>query len=92
MRKEHRMAKFKNVSPLGALEIPVLGRTVEAGEVFEVSKDMTDYFAAQPANFKNLSAGRAKAKGQTETSGAPGKGVAPSGADDSTDEEKEEGR
>lgn len=28
--------KFKNVNPLGAVDLPLIGRTLEAGEVFEV--------------------------------------------------------
>jgi hypothetical protein len=39
--------KFKNVSPLGDLEVPVLGRVVKAGEVFEVPADLGESFAAQ---------------------------------------------
>lgn len=39
--------KFKNVSPLGDLEVPVLGRVVKAGETFEVPADLTESFAAQ---------------------------------------------
>lgn len=54
------MAKFKNVSPLGALEVPFLGKTVEAGEVFEVSADIAGYFAGQAATFQPVSAPRPK--------------------------------
>ena len=41
------MSKFKNVSPLGDLEVPVLGRVVKAGEVFEVPADLGGSFAEQ---------------------------------------------
>ena len=37
--------KFKNVSPLGDLEVPVLGRVVNVGEVFEVPADLGVLFA-----------------------------------------------
>lgn len=41
------MSKFRNVSPLGDLEVPVLGRVVKAGEVFDVPADLGESFAAQ---------------------------------------------
>lgn len=40
--------KFKNVSPLGDLEVPVLRRVVRAGESFEVPADLVDGFKSQP--------------------------------------------
>lgn len=40
------MAKFKNTSPLGALEIPALGITVERDAEFEVEADMVSAVAA----------------------------------------------
>lgn len=48
------MAKFRNISPLGALDIPALGQIVQPGEVFEVAKDLHPYFEAQPGNFELL--------------------------------------
>jgi hypothetical protein len=41
------MSKFKNVSPMGDLEVPVLGRTVKAGDTVEVPAEFADGFAAQ---------------------------------------------
>jgi len=41
------MAKFRNVSSVGDLDVPVLGRVVKAGEVFEVPADLGESFAAQ---------------------------------------------
>ena len=32
--------KFKNVNPLGAVDLPLIGRTLEAGEVFEVDESL----------------------------------------------------
>lgn len=46
------MAKFKNVSPLGALDVPALGKIVEPGEVFEVDKTLEQNFANQPDTFE----------------------------------------
>lgn len=42
------MARFKNVSPLGDLEVPLLGhQIVEAGEVVDVPTDLVPAFAGQ---------------------------------------------
>lgn len=59
--------KFKNVSPLGALEIPALGIVVEPGEIFTVSDALAPNFADQADTFKPV--GRATS-------------VAPTGEDD----------
>lgn len=42
------MSKFRNVSPLGDLEVPVLGVVVKAGESVDVPADLVDGFVAQP--------------------------------------------
>lgn len=44
--------KFKNVSPSGALVVPVLGRTIEPDEVFEVSDEIAEAFAGQASVFE----------------------------------------
>jgi len=46
------MQKFKNVSPLGDLDVTALGRVVKAGETFSVRADLARYFEAQPSNFE----------------------------------------
>lgn len=48
------MPKFKNISPLGALDIPALGRIVESGEVFDVPDKLVSNFARQSANFERV--------------------------------------
>lgn len=48
------MAKFKNTSPLGALEIPALGITVERDAEFEVEADMA--FAVAAGGFEAVDA------------------------------------
>lgn len=50
------MPRFKNVSPLGDLDVPDLGQIVEAGEEFEVSEELAPYFAAQPSNYQAVDA------------------------------------
>lgn len=44
--------KFKNVSPLGDLDVPVLRRVVAAGEVFEVPETLGSVLATQPDVFQ----------------------------------------
>lgn len=44
------MATFKNTSPLGALEVPALGITVDAGAEFDV--DEGDAFAVAAGGFE----------------------------------------
>lgn len=44
--------KFKNVSPLGDLEVPALGRVVKAGEVFDVPASIGESLVAQPDVFQ----------------------------------------
>lgn len=46
------MAVVKNVSPLGALDIPLLGKVVGAGEEFEVPASVADVLLQQPDNFQ----------------------------------------
>jgi hypothetical protein len=41
------MPKFKNISPLGALDTPVAGRVVEAGEIIDLPADRAVFVAAQ---------------------------------------------
>lgn len=40
--------RFKNVSPQGDLELPLLGRVIAAGEEFAVTPAQADLLAAQP--------------------------------------------
>ena len=41
------MRKYKNVSPLGALELPLVGRVVAPGEVIEVTPAQAVHLAGQ---------------------------------------------
>lgn len=44
--------RFKNVSPLGDLDVPALGRVIKADEEFEVREDLAPLFAGQVANYE----------------------------------------
>lgn len=68
------MAKFRNISPLGALDIPALGRIVEAGKVFEVEKGMVQHFADQTANFVQIKTSPRKPAKQKSTPDEPDTG------------------
>ena len=41
------MPKIQNISPLGDLDVPLLRRAVEAGEVVDVSDDHAELLLAQ---------------------------------------------
>ncbi|HEY0249706.1 MAG TPA: hypothetical protein VGC45_15755 [Gryllotalpicola sp.] len=83
------MAKFKNISPRGDIEVPLLDRVVKAGETFEVD-DPADAarFAEQPGNYKPVQEPKAASKPArkpatprvktTDTAAAP---AAPASAD-----------
>lgn len=43
--------QFRNVSPLGALDVPALGRIVHSQEVFEVREDIARLLNEQPEHF-----------------------------------------
>lgn len=44
--------RLKNVSPLGDLDFPLLGRVVAAGEEFDLDADTADLLLAQVGNFE----------------------------------------
>lgn len=43
--------RLKNISPLGHLDLPLIGRVLEPGEVFEVPDDIGAALLDQPGNF-----------------------------------------
>lgn len=45
------MPKIKNVSPFGALDIPLLGRVVDAGSTVEVTDEEAAILLRQEDNF-----------------------------------------
>ncbi len=66
------MLKIKNVSPLGDLDVPLLGRVVKSGEVVEVTNDQSSRLLAQsdiwePASSKG--AGTTKVAVATDNQG-----------------------
>ncbi len=47
--------QFKNVSPLGALEIPMISHEpIAAGAKFDVPDELGELFAAQPDNYEPI--------------------------------------
>lgn len=52
--------RLKNTSPLGLLDLPLIGRVLEPGEVFEVPDDLGAALLDQPDNFKAAPATKEK--------------------------------
>jgi hypothetical protein len=46
------MPLIRNVSPLGDLDVPLLGRILAAGEEVDVPKETAALLLAQPDNFQ----------------------------------------
>ncbi len=52
------MPKYKNTSPLGALELPLIGRVVEHGEVITVTAAQSCHLAGQTAVWEPVKSAR----------------------------------
>lgn len=52
------MTTLKNNSPLGAIDLPLIGRTLEAGEKFDVSEDVARRLLEQPDIYARVPAAR----------------------------------
>ena len=52
--------QLKNVSPLGAVDLPLIGRTLEAGEVFDVPDKVGNALLKQVGNYAEASKTEAK--------------------------------
>lgn len=48
------MAVLRNVNPLGEVELPLIGRTIAAGEEFEVPADVAETLLAQVGNYEEV--------------------------------------
>ena len=46
--------KIKNVSPFGDLDLPLIGRVVKAGEVFEIAEEDGLLIIEQTRNWKHI--------------------------------------
>ncbi|MEJ1195077.1 hypothetical protein [Pseudarthrobacter sp. CCNWLW207] len=46
------MPRLKNISPLGALDVPLLRRVVEADEIVDVTEDQARVLLLQPDNYQ----------------------------------------
>ena len=58
------MPLLKNVSPVGDLDIPLLGRVVAAGEEFEVTAEQAGLLLPQEANFVKVDEKKTAAKSE----------------------------
>ncbi len=50
------MPHIRNISPLGDLDIPLLGRVVAAGEVVEVTEEQAAVLLDQAVNYEPVTA------------------------------------
>lgn len=50
------MTTLKNTNPLGAIDLPLIGRTLEAGEEFDVPEDVAKALLEQVGNYERVSA------------------------------------
>ncbi|MBT2594734.1 hypothetical protein [Arthrobacter sp. ISL-72] len=46
------MPRLKNISPLGALDVPLLRRVIEADEIVDVTEDQARVLLLQPDNYQ----------------------------------------
>ena len=46
------MATLRNINPLGAVDVPLLGRTLAAGETFDVPADVAEVLLDQAGNYE----------------------------------------
>jgi hypothetical protein len=53
--------QIKNVSPLGGIDLPLIGRSLEAGEVFEVPDKVGKELLKQVGNYEEPTKTEAKA-------------------------------
>lgn len=49
------MATLRNVNPCGAVDLPLLGRVVEAGEEFDIADDLAAGLLEQVGNYESVS-------------------------------------
>jgi hypothetical protein len=50
------MTTLRNCNPLGAIDLPLIGRTLEAGEEFDVPEDVAVALLEQVGNYERVDA------------------------------------
>lgn len=48
------MPKLKNINPLGGVEVPLVGRTLAAGEEFDVTEKQAERLLMQASNYERV--------------------------------------
>ena len=51
--------QLKNINPLGAVDLPLIGKTLEPGEVFDVSDEVGAALLEQVGNYEAVKADKA---------------------------------
>ncbi len=54
--------KLRNINPLGEVELPLIGRTLAAGEEFDVSDEDCKALLEQAGNYERATAPKEKVK------------------------------
>ncbi|MEB0286161.1 hypothetical protein QN355_06310 [Cryobacterium sp. 10S3] len=74
------MAKLRNVSPIGALDIPALGRIIAGGETFDVPDELLASFTEQTANYALVPEDGTESEQAPDAEPAPEQETTPEGA------------
>jgi hypothetical protein len=61
------MATLKNINPLGEIDLPLIGRSLAAGEEFEVSDEQAAILLMQDANYEAVNTTKTKAATAADT-------------------------
>ena len=56
------MATLRNINPLGAVDLPLIGRTLEAGEVFDVPDSAAAVLLEQTGNYEPVPSKKSTSK------------------------------
>ena len=54
------MATLKNINPLGEIDLPLIGRSLAAGEEFDVSDEQAAILLMQDANYEAVASSKSK--------------------------------
>jgi hypothetical protein len=61
------MATLKNINPLGEIDLPLIGRSLAAGEEFDVSDEQAAILLMQDANYEAVKTTKPKAATAADT-------------------------
>ena len=53
---QEAVVQLRNTNPVGAVDLPLIGRTLEAGEVFDIADDLGAALLEQLGNYETVKA------------------------------------